>query len=553
MDDHLLACLDTVELFSRLSQEELAEVAALAEPVHCPAGEVLCRQGEANATWYALAAGRVELRRLDAEGVEHVVAVLEPGDSFGAPALLLGEPQWVTAQAVEDSDLLAIRKPRFDELLARRPRLVDRLVLAPEVRRRLKAPRFPWQGRGEVTILVARRHAWSLARSMLGVALVLVLLTPLVAWAWARHLQPWAVTIAAQALVSLLGLWAFIDWLNDTYIVTNKRVAFEERVLFVFETRTEAPLRSIQSVEVHRPGPLARLLDFGDVITSTAGWPGQVRFRTVPHPDRIVQAIWEAVEHDRAQARAEAREAIRATMRQRLSPAASGPEATTPPQRPRRLRRRGPLWAVYLLLSRFFDHVIPRVRIERGDTVTWRKHPLVLLRETWRPLLGLALATALLLLRAYEVIRPAWPPPDVFLAAYAVTAALLIGWILWKLEDWRNDVYQVTSQRVIDLKRRPFWLGEDRREAPLETVQNITYHIPGILARLLNTGTVIVQTAARSGDLQFDWVYDPAGVQQEIFRRMERFHQRKREEEARQRQAELSDWFSVYHEVTGRS
>lgn len=549
MDDHLLACLDAVELFSRLSQEELAEVAALAEPVHCSAGDILCRQGEANATWYALAAGRVELRRLDAEGVEQVVAVLEPGDSFGTAALLLGEPQRVTAQALEDSDLLAIRKPRFDALLARRPRLVDRLVLAPEVRRRLKAPRFPWQGRGEVTILVARRHVWSLARSMLGVALVLVLLMPLVAWAWARHLQPWAVTIAAQTLVSLLGLWAFIDWLNDTYIVTNKRVAFEERVLFVFETRTEAPLRSIQSVEVHRPGPLARLLDFGDVITATAGWPGQVRFRTVPHPARIAQAIWEAIEQERAQARAEAREAIRATMRQRLGLAAPEPEATALPQRPRRLRWHGPLWAVYLLLSRCFDHVIPRVRIESGDTVTWRKHPLVLIRETWRPFLGLALATALLLLRAYEVIRFTWPPPDVFLAAYAVTAALLIGWILWKLEDWRNDVYQVTSQRVVDLKRRPFWLGEDRREAPLETVQNITYHIPGILARLLNTGTVIVQTAARTGDLQFDWVYDPAGVQQEIFRRMERFHQRRREEEARQRQAELSDWFSVYHEL----
>lgn len=553
MDDHLLACLDAVELFSRLAQDELAEVAALAEVVVAPAGTILCRHGEANATWYAVAAGRVELRHLDAEGVEQVLAVLEPGDSFGAAALLLGEPQRVTAQALEDSELLAIRKPHFDELLARRPRLVERLVLAPEVRRRLRAPRFPWQGQGEVTVAVARRHVWSLVRSMLGVALVLVLLMPVVAWAWARHLHPWAVTIAAQTLVSLLGLWAFIDWFNDTYIVTNKRIAFEERLLFVFETRTEAPLRSIQNVEVRRPGPLARLLDFGDVIAATAGWPGQVLFRMVPHPDRIAQAIWEAVEQERALARAEAREAIRATMRQRLGLAAPEPEATALPQRPRRLGWRGPLWSMYRLLSRFFDHFIPRVRIERGDTVTWRKHPLVLLRETWRPLLGLALATALLLLRAYEVIRFTWPPSDVFLAAYVLTAAFFIGWILWKFEDWRNDVYQVTSQRVIDLKRRPFWLGEDRREAPLETVQNITYHIPGILARLLNTGTVIVQTAARTGDLQFDWVYDPAGVQQEIFRRMERFHQHRREEEARQRQAELSDWFTVYHEVTGQS
>jgi membrane protein YdbS with pleckstrin-like domain len=189
------------------------------------------------------------------------------------------------------------------------------------------------------------------------------------------------------------------------------------------------------------------------------------------------------------------------------------------------------------------------VRVESGDTLTWRKHPLVLLRETWRPALGLALATALLFLQAYGVIHLPWPPPDAFVAAYAAIALVLLGWMLWKFEDWRNDVYQVTSQRVIDLKRRPFLLSEDRREAPLETVQNITYRIPGILARLLNTGTVVVQTAARSGDLQFDWVYDPASVQQEIFRRIERFHQRKREEEARQRQAELSDWFAVYHEV----
>ncbi len=547
MYDHALACLDTVELFSGLSQEELADVAALAEPVHCPAGEVLCRQGEVNATWYAVAAGQVRLRRLDGEGVEHVTGLLEPGGSFGEAALLLGEPQPDTAEAVVDSDLVLIPKVRFDGLLLRRPRMVSRLMLTPEVRRRLKAPRFAWQGQGEITVYVTRRHVWPLLQALLGVLVVLLALVPVVAWAWAQHLQPWLVTIGAQAVVTSLAVWVFIDWINDTYIVTNRRVACEERLLLVFETRVEAPLRSIQNIEVRHKGLLARLLDFGDVIAATAGTTGQVVFRQVPHPEAAARAIWAEVERDRALVRLETREVIRAAMRQRLSLTRSEPEATAPPPRLRRVRRRGPLWAVYVTLVRLLDHFIPHVRVESGDTVTWRKHPLVLIRATWRPLLGLALATAVVLLRAYEVIKAFSLQP--FLIGYGVIALICLGWLLWQFEDWRNDIYQVTGQRVIDLKRRPFLLSEDRREAPLETVQNITYRIPGIMARLLNTGTVVIQTAARTGDLEFDWVYDPAGVQADIFRRMERYHQRKREEEARRRQAELSDWFAVYHEM----
>jgi membrane protein YdbS with pleckstrin-like domain len=546
--DGATTCLDQVELFSRLSHEELADVAALAEPVDCPAGTVLCRQGEANATWYALCAGEVQLRRLGGDGVERVVRAVAPGESFGAAVLLLGEPQSATAVALEDTALLAIAKAGFDDLRTRRPRMVQRLVLTPGLRRRLNAPRFGWQGQGEVTIYAARRHVWPLIRMLLRVVALLIVLMPVIAWVWARNLQPWAVTIGAQTLVSLLALWFFIDWLNDRYIVTNKRVAFEERVMFVFETRTEAPLRMVQNVEVHKNGLLARLLDFGDVVTATAGRTGEVVFQEVGHPDQVAQAVWHAVEQERAQAKADARAAIRETMRERLHPA-SGESEHAPPQRARRLQRHGPLWALYVPASRFFDHFVPRVRVEQEDTVTWRKHPLVLVRETWRPGLALALATALLFLRAYEVIHLDWPPPDVWVAAYGVIAVVCAGWLLWKYEDWRNDVYQVTAQRVIDVKRQPFLLREDRREAPLETVQNITYHIPGILARVLNTGTVVVQTAARSGDLEFHWVYDPAGVQREIFERMERFQQRKREDEARQRQTELSDWFAVYHEV----
>jgi hypothetical protein len=124
----------------------------------------------------------------------------------------------------------------------------------------------------------------------------------------------------------------------------------------------------------------------------------------------------------------------------------------------------------------------------------------------------------------------------------------LIPWWIWRFDDWQNEIYQVTSKRIIDIERLPFHLREERREASLEKVQNISLEIPGFLGKMLNYGSVTIETAG-TGAFTFDYVKDPRGVQAEIFRRVEAFQRRQTEEEAERHQAELLDWFSVYDQM----
>jgi len=91
---------------------------------------------------------------------------------------------------------------------------------------------------------------------------------------------------------------------------------------------------------------------------------------------------------------------------------------------------------------------------------------------------------------------------------------------------------------------------EERREANLGVVQNINSERPSFLARILNFGSVTIETAGIE-PFTFDYVKDPGGVQAEIFRRTEAFRARQREQEADRRRSELLDWFSVYDQIRG--
>jgi hypothetical protein len=110
----------------------------------------------------------------------------------------------------------------------------------------------------------------------------------------------------------------------------------------------------------------------------------------------------------------------------------------------------------------------------------------------------------------------------------------------------------VTGDHVIDIERLPMGLFEERRQASLAQIQDVRYRVPNPLANLLDYGDVIIQTAAEEGGFVFRRVYRPAGVQAEIFRRIERFHERQRRAEEERRADEMAAWLRAYHDVTGR-
>ncbi len=104
----------------------------------------------------------------------------------------------------------------------------------------------------------------------------------------------------------------------------------------------------------------------------------------------------------------------------------------------------------------------------------------------------------------------------------------------------------ISDDQVLDVYKKP--LGrEERQAAPLRNIQSIEFKRIGLLGLLLNYGTVYIRVG--DANLTFDYVFNPADVQQELFRRIaERDYKDKRSAEEKELQRTL-DLFQIYHRV----
>jgi len=545
MPNDLAKQLKEVSLFAELSRDDLKAVVELAKRVQYPAGSVVCRQGQLGLTAYFVESGELRVLHVDPLGIEQEVARIVPGAYFGETSLMLGEPRDATVEVAQDAVLLYLNKDEFDQLLHERPSVLKALQMSPDVARKRRAQRFKWQDPGEVVIAHLHKHNAILIRNLVFPAFVL--LVDLVGCWHLRSEGLWVLIVGGLlALAPLLfALYLVVDHYNDDYIVTSKRVVHEERIPLVRESRTEAPLRTIQDIQQSQEGMLAQLLNFGNLIIETAGERGHVAFRQIPDPAATRDAIFEQIRRVQAGARAEERVAIHDALQRQFGIAT--PEAPPPTSETVRAKRRLkltlPSW--FLAPMRLFRYLMPPLRYEQGDTITWRKHWIALIKPIALPTLLIVVAT--LATAAYLLFRhPAnWGLP---LIGYGVALVFLFPWWLWIFDDWQNDVYQVTATRIIDIEQLPFYLREERREASLGMIQDVSLEIPGVLGKLFNYGLVTIETAGAEA-FTFDHVKDPRGVQAEIFRRVEAFQQRQRQQEAEHRRAELLDWFAVYDQT----
>ncbi len=131
----------------------------------------------------------------------------------------------------------------------------------------------------------------------------------------------------------------------------------------------------------------------------------------------------------------------------------------------------------------------------------------------------------------------------------ALISLVLLAWMAWIYADWRNDTYEVTSRRIIDIEKKPLFFAEERKEAPLEQIQDIEVIRRSPVQILLNFGHVRVRTAATDGLFTFDYVPDPNGVKDEIHRRMEEWRRREEKRKTQEQMEHLPDWFEMYHRL----
>lgn len=542
--------LDKVHLFNGLDQEQLAGIANRLEEREVPAGHLIIKRGAKPDGFYMIHKGRVKVTLPDAEKGERQIAMLYANDYFGEEALFENRDRSANVVAVEPTTLLFLSRQGFEYLLSQYEKLKPNFQVSIKSRKLARSTRFKWLGKNEVIYFIARRHKIRLFRALVAPALSMLIPIGLFVLGFiTAATTPYALSIVGVIGVLGWGLWNAIDWSNDYYIVTNQRVIWLEKVIFLYDSREEAPLGSILSVGVETD-QLGRILNYGNVIVRT--FVGKLEFDHVDHPVQAADMIREYWERTKAITTRSQMDIMKDTIKQKLGlPLDKRQQVELSPVVPVDEEKvlKTPLWLLAL-------QNLVQLRIEEGGKIIYHKHWVILLQQAWKPLGVFLIGIGLLIWRLVVIASS----PDLALVRFtggfsfrpdtiSVTIPLLLlpvgFWLWYEYTDWKNDTFLVTQDEIFDIDRKPFG-KEERRSAQIENILSTSYKRNGFVAYIFNYGTVNITVGGTQ--MAFEDVMDPAGVQADINRRRSTRIASKNENAGKEDRERFATWIAAYHQ-----
>lgn len=547
--------LAQLDLFRDLSAEILEILADRMDRVSCAREARVYQQGDPGDFFYVVLSGQFIAYREAVWGERQVLYYLSRGEFCGEEALLSGGLYGATVEAVIEGELARMDAETFLGLRKAAPDWAHKVDSIAQARSRFSSLHFPEKEPDEVGLVLEHRHPYALLEALALPLLIAVLCTVvLAALRSAGHLPVAALVILVAALVAALSgwvLWLVVDWRNDHFIVTSKRVIHIERVPLMSEQRTEAAVEKVRSVTSVTPTVGARLWGYKNLVIQTGSTIEPILFTAVGNAEEVGQKILDARDKALARREVEQQREIRQHLRRHMDlPGREEPrELSAEPDLARSNPAPGQTSARARSnrLVRFLAYMTPHMRTQYDEMIVWRRHWYILFRRIVIPAAVTSLfsgALAWSLIRGADLPLARWPVPlAVVLLLYFASWA----WFFWRYEDWYNDYYAVTSDQIIDRNSLPFGFQEVRRLATFESVQNVRSDIPNFFYNLLNMGHIYIDIIGGKEAITFDSVYDPSEIQQEIFRRLEAHRQLRAHQEAEQRARELGEWFTAYH------
>ena len=136
-EERTIRLLKKVPLFSKMTDVDVEQIVDQCIRRECSKDHVLMVEEEMGQTLFILLKGIVKVTRTSDEGREVIITMLKAGDFFGELALLDGKGRSATVTAMQDSELLTLRRSEFLLLLEKFPPIAIEMlkVLADRIRK----------------------------------------------------------------------------------------------------------------------------------------------------------------------------------------------------------------------------------------------------------------------------------------------------------------------------------------------------------------------------------------------------------------------------------
>lgn len=133
----MIKFLATVPLFSELEDTDLERISQVASVQKYHKDNIILIEEEVGTTMFIIISGKVKISRISDDGREVILSILSEGDFFGEMSLLDGQTRSANVTAIEESELLMLRREDFLQMLYDYPQIAVNLLkeLAQRIRK----------------------------------------------------------------------------------------------------------------------------------------------------------------------------------------------------------------------------------------------------------------------------------------------------------------------------------------------------------------------------------------------------------------------------------
>lgn len=119
-----------VPLFSQLREDDIERIAQVARERPYPKNSVIVFEDDPGDALYIVTTGQVKVVLVGEDGREVILSTMSNNEFFGEMSLIDDEPRSATVIAMEDSNLLVVRREDFHRQLEGSPRIAIGLLRA---------------------------------------------------------------------------------------------------------------------------------------------------------------------------------------------------------------------------------------------------------------------------------------------------------------------------------------------------------------------------------------------------------------------------------------